>query len=79
MFERGRFVPVTPGELRTDNRFVARHVVELRDHNGFQPLPLPPNPGGYRGSELVFVAVRIRSVYPGDKWEDTVISELRNR
>ena len=79
VFERGEWEPATPGSYWKNNRLVARHTVELRDHNGYQPLPLPELPSDRAWTGPVFVVVRIRSVYPGSRSTHTVISEIRNR
>lgn len=55
---------------------VARGEVELADVNGYQELKLPsftPNPK----AEGTFVALEVVSVYPGKKYQDLCISELR--
>lgn len=67
----------------TNVRALARHTVELKDANGYQPLPLP----GYKPLKakrspgcdqfITFVAVEILSVYPGSKYRDICISEIR--
>jgi hypothetical protein len=76
---RGPMVPVDPGTPYQDNRVIARRVVELADLNGYQPLPLPELPAGTADADRAFIALRILSVYPGTKWEDTCISEVRRR
>jgi hypothetical protein len=72
---------------------LGRHEVELRDVDGWQPLPLPaagPPPAGWAPSagphaekpepakqRPTYVAIRILSAYSGTKYEDTCISEVR--
>lgn len=64
---------------------LAEHRVVLRDGDGYQPLALPaPSPaqGGAAPSRpegSSFVAVEILSVYPGARYRDTCVSEIRNR
>jgi hypothetical protein len=72
---------------------LGRHELELGDVDGWQPLPLPPAgrpPAGWAPSggphddkpvpeqqKPTYLAIRILSVYPGAKYEDTCISEVR--
>ncbi len=71
-------------EIFTDVTVLARHTVELKDVNAFQPLPLPlhkplkakPSPACL-DQITTFVAIEILSVYPGSKYRDTCISEIR--
>lgn len=55
-------------------RVVGSRLVELQDVNGWQALPLPDI-----GDELrnFLVALELRSVYPGTRFHDTCISEIR--
>jgi len=72
---------------------LASGELELRDTNGFQALrvpahalrqaksfssgePWPMNDSQYE--QMTFVAIEIVSVYPGTKFKDTAISEVRN-
>ncbi|HAA14396.1 MAG TPA: hypothetical protein DCE41_23030 [Cytophagales bacterium] len=53
----------------------------LEDLNGYQSLYLPTLTDEYYTDENItgrFLAIKILSVYPGSKWEDTCISEVRN-
>lgn len=54
---------------------VGARQVELLDRNGFQPLPVPQVDDQESGHHLV--AVEVLSVYPGSRWDDLVISEIR--
>ncbi|MCU0844705.1 MAG: hypothetical protein MUC76_07240 [Spirochaetes bacterium] len=71
-------------EIFTDITVLARHTVELKDVNAYQPLPLPshtplkakPSPACL-DQFTTFVAIEIVSVYPGGKYRDTCISEIR--
>jgi hypothetical protein len=72
---------------------LGRHEIELADVDGWQPLPLPPTgrpptgwaPGAGPHAEKpapelqkpTYLAIRILSVYPGTKYHDTCISEVR--
>ncbi len=65
-------------------RVLARRTVELRDVNGYQALPLPDfKPQKIKASEAcldqgrTFVAIEILSAYPGTKYRDTCVSEIR--
>lgn len=73
---------------------LGRGEVELKDVDGWQPLTLPAagpppatwKPGGPPGTVAnpadqhpAYVAIRILSVYPGTRYEDTCISEIRRR
>lgn len=70
---------------------LGRREVELKDVDGWQELPLPEwsAPTGWAPSLPAgwtvppqtprFVAMRILSVYPGTKYEDTCVSEIRRR
>lgn len=62
-----------------DIRVLGRREVELRDLNGYQFLPLPAGTIPPRENQHTFVAVEILSVYPGEKFKDTCISEINNR
>ncbi len=55
---------------------LGRHEVELKDVNGYQPLPLPKHTLRKDRGEA-FIAIEILSVYPGSKYRDTCISEVR--
>lgn len=63
---------------------VASSRVELKDHNGFQTLIVPDfekETYEFQGSQREYdywLALEILDVYPGTKWEDTCISEVRN-
>jgi hypothetical protein len=68
----------------TNVRVLARHTIELKDVNAYQPLPLPAyrplkaEPSPYCLDQVTtFVAVEILSVYPGGRYRDTCISEIR--
>ncbi|HSV97446.1 MAG TPA: hypothetical protein VLM75_11015 [Spirochaetota bacterium] len=71
-------------EIFTDVTVLARHTIELKDINGYQPLLLPahkplktkPSPSCL-DQHTTFVAIEILSVYPGSKYRDTCISEIR--
>lgn len=68
------------------NEFLDLEVAEksrqtLEDLNGYQKLSIPEVAEGYFEDESItgrFLAIKILSVYPGSKWEDTCISEVRN-
>ena len=47
---------------------------ELADSFGRQPLPLPP----HALSPASFIAIQIKTVYPGSKYLDTCISDVLN-
>lgn len=52
--------------------------VELRDVNGWQPLSYPQVPGSpYQSHQRVLLGIEILSVYPGTRYTDTCISEIR--
>jgi len=82
------FEPPVQGAFHAGVPVLGRHEVELADRDGWQALPLPPRSAP---ADLVvgeghmaqtqdtprFVALRIRSVYEGERWADTCISELR--
>jgi len=75
-----------------DLKAMSSHELELRDVNGFQPLPLPAHKiqavrtsagdlwplDDSRYEQMTFVAIEIISVYPGTKYQDTAISEVGN-
>lgn len=61
-----------------DIKVIARRELELKDMNGYQPLPLPSGKVVSREQQHTFVAVEILSVYPGEKFKDTCISEINN-
>lgn len=69
--------------IYSDVEVLAKREVELKDVNGWQDLPLPahkvPPPDTENPSLHTFVAVEILSVYPGNKYQDTCISEIGNR
>lgn len=60
--------------MYSENPVLGRQKVVLQDVNGYQPLSLPDVP---EGAEPAFLGIRILSVYPGEKWQDTCISEIR--
>lgn len=64
---------------------VFRKDIELEDKNGYQNLNLPKfSVEKYKTANdqemdfTYFLGIRIMEVYPGSKWEDTCISEVRN-
>ena len=63
---------------------VASLDVNLLDRNGFQPLGVPTfqkDKFDYQSQQWDYsywLAIEIVSVYPGSKWADTCISEVRN-
>ncbi len=72
-------------------KVLAQGKYTLRDKNGYQPLPLPKYkplkrvkpvkghmPETPKIRDTTFVAIEILSVYPGTKYRDTCISEVRN-
>lgn len=62
--------------IATGVHAIAQDEVTLRDVEGYQPLPMPsfsPRPG-----YSYFVAVELRSVTPGAKYDDTCIAEIGN-
>lgn len=65
------------GNMYTDIHVVAKHTITLKSLNGYQPLRLPKHT--IRNKKVTtFVAVEILSIYPGTKYRDTCISEIRN-
>ncbi len=61
-------------------RVIGKREAELKDVNAYQELPLPayrlsPDP---RNDRHTFVAVEILSVYRGNNYRDTCISEINN-
>jgi hypothetical protein len=70
-----------PGKVEfASPRPVGSRVVELRDLDGWQPLPFPDLRGGPSsdaGLLDLLVGVEIRSVYPGARFTDTCVSEIR--
>jgi hypothetical protein len=70
-----------PGKVEFANpRPAGSRLVELQDLNGWQPLPLPDLnrvPAPDKALLDVLVGVEIRSVYPGSRFTDTCISEIR--
>ena len=65
----------------SDLKVKARTVQTLEDLNGFQPLKVPEVEAEFWDNEemrAAFLAIRIVSVYPGTKWKDTCISEVRH-
>jgi hypothetical protein len=56
---------------------LGRHEIVLKDVNGYQALPLPLD--AKDSGRALFVAVEILSVYPGTKYQDTCIAEIRSR
>ena len=78
------------GTMHMSMPVLGRHEVDLADLDGWQPLPLPKwsvpplaeipgPPGAYKEQRPRFVAIRILSTWPGEKWQDTCISEVRSR
>lgn len=51
-----------------------KHTVTLQDYNGYQELPIRKPPASREG--IYLIAVKIKSVYPGTKYDDTCISEI---
>jgi hypothetical protein len=74
--------PVTAYDLNQSGmthrnlQVIGKHDVELKDINGFQPLPLPGH-SYKKGEGHAFIAIEILSVYRGSKYRDTCISEVR--
>jgi hypothetical protein len=61
-----------------DIKVLAKHEIELKDINCYQPLPLPAHKIT-GNANATFVTIEILSVYKGLKYRDTGITELRNR
>ena len=63
---------------------MASKEVSLIDRNGFQPLGIPNFSKGtyeFQGQQWEYnywLVIEILEVYPGTKWTDTCISEVRN-
>jgi len=55
---------------------LATHEVELKDVFGYQPLPLPEHAVPEKNVATV-IAVEILSVFKGDRYRDTCISEIK--
>jgi hypothetical protein len=83
--------PASPATVHRELPLLGSRTVELRDHNGWQPLPLPRwrKPAGY-APELpegypehkqvpTFLALRLVQANAGTESEDVVISEVRLR
>ncbi|MCB1174313.1 MAG: hypothetical protein KDK39_12140 [Leptospiraceae bacterium] len=66
--------PTQSGFIYSDIKIVGQKTVTLADRNGFQELPLPKH--SIQGRSLI--AIEILSVYKGNRWRDTVITEVRN-
>jgi len=85
------FEPMVQGTMHAAMPDLGRGEVELADLDGWQPLPLPvwavpplaelPGPpGSYPVNQRPrFLAVRILTAWPGEKWEDTCISDVRTK
>lgn len=63
---------------------VASRVVVLKDLNGFQPLPVPAfkkdvfKKDGNEWEYKYWLLIELVSFYPGSKYADTCLSEIRN-
>lgn len=62
------------GVMYGNNPVLGRLKVTLEDTNGYQHLPLPDIA---EGDQAAFLGIRILSAFPGAKWQDTCISEIR--
>ncbi len=73
------------GTVYKNLHMVSQSIVVLKDINGYQNLPTPYfKPSTYRDGEnqldyTYFLGLEIIEVYKGDKWDDTCISEIRNK
>lgn len=89
---QGLPVPFAQYDAKRAIPVLGRAEVELKDVDGWQPLALPKwgpppaswQPGGPPGTVVdpaaqrpTYLALRILSVYPGEQFEDTCISEVR--
>lgn len=63
------------GDLLTGIKVSARREVTLDDKNGYQVIDFPDVPTDRKAFRLA--AVQILSVYPGKRYHDTCISEVR--
>jgi len=78
------------GITYNDITVLGSHDITLKDHNGWQPLPIPTHKRLSTQSiidnkeqivkteDTTFIAVEILSVYKGTKYNDTCISEIGN-
>ncbi len=88
------FLPVDAqvGAVYQDLTLLTSGEVELGDVNGYQPLAVPAHAlrqvqsrsgelwpmGDSQYGRMTFLAIEILSVYPGTKYQDMAISEVRN-
>ncbi|MCU0847357.1 MAG: hypothetical protein MUD12_05675 [Spirochaetes bacterium] len=59
-----------------DLKVIGIHEAELKDQNGFQTLPIPEPADN---DKIQFIAIEILSVFRGTKFNDTCISEIKNK
>ena len=59
-------------------KIVSENIVELKDVNGFQRLPIKKIRKVAKGFPGEFLVLEILEVYEGSKYQDTAISEIRN-
>jgi hypothetical protein len=75
------------GKYYKDLQVIEQAEVSLRDFNGYQQLELPkftPTQFIHPQSKAemdysYFLGIEILDIYPGTKWKDTCISEVRNK
>ena len=63
------------GDMLTGVRVVAKTEVTLHDKNGYQVIEFPDAPDNEKAFRLA--AIQILSVFPGKRFRDTCISEVR--
>ncbi|MBN1524588.1 MAG: hypothetical protein JW904_08900 [Spirochaetales bacterium] len=66
------------GEIYKNITVLAQTRITLDDKNNYQSLPLPMVKIPRGKQNYTFIAIKILSVYPGSKYEDTLISEVSN-
>lgn len=83
------YEPMVQGTMHAAMPVLGRSELEFADLDAWQPLPLPAwsvtplaelpgPPGSYPVNQRPrFLAIRILTAWPGEKWEDTCISEVR--
>ncbi len=82
------WAPPVQGDMQQELPLMGRIVIALQDTMGWQGLPLPPiqdkvvkarTTQADVSQKASYLALRILDVFPGTKWSDTVISEIRAR
>ena len=79
VLQMGRCDAAQFGMVVEDLKVIGSRRVELKDLYGWQPLPMPTVFWDEMDTNCPYmIGIELVDAYPGEKWDDTCISEVRN-